>query len=385
MKFHSMAETHERGLPPIVLYDRYLLLAVIALLGLGLLMVASTSIVISTRSFGQPFHYLLRQLVYLFLGIGLAACIFRIPLAYWQKISMGLLLVSIILLTLVLIHGIGREVNGSMRWLGFGPIGLQVSELAKLAAIIYLADYLVRRDNEVRTRFSGFLKPLCLLGLVALLLLREPDFGAATVILATTLGMLFLAGARLWQFALLLSGIGVTFATLAITSPYRMLRLTTFLNPWATQYAGGYQLTQSLIAFGRGGWFGVGLGESVQKLFYLPEAHTDFMFAVLTEELGLIGGLVVIALFTIVIARMLHIGRKAFVENHRFAAYLAYGFSLELALQVMINIGVNTGVLPTKGLTLPLMSYGGSSLLMMCAMLAILLRIDYEIRAAAYG
>lgn len=380
-----MAETHEHGIAPIVLYDRYLLLATIGLLLFGLLMVASTSIVISERTYGQPFHYLFRQLFYLTLGLGLAIFIFRIPIDFWQKVGSVLLALSLVLLTLVLLHGIGREVNGSMRWLGIGPFGLQVSEFAKLAVIIYLAGYLVRRDVEVRTHVSGFLKPLFLLGVVALLLLREPDFGAATVIMATSMGMLFLAGVRLWQFAILFGGVIAALATLAITSPYRMARLTTFLNPWASQYDSGYQLTQSLIAFGRGSWFGVGLGESVQKLFYLPEAHTDFLFAVLTEELGLVGSLVVIALFAVVVMRALQIGRKAYLEKQHFAAYIAYGFGLELAMQVMINIGVNAGVLPTKGLTLPFMSYGGSSLLMMCCMIAILLRIDYEARIATFG
>jgi len=381
----SMAETYERGIAPIVLYDRYLLIAVGGLLALGVLMVASTSIVISERQFGGPFHFLLHQLFYLALGIGLGIYIFRISLEAWQKMGMALLLISVGLLTLVLIHGIGRQVNGSMRWLGIGPFGIQVSEFAKLAAVIYLGGYLVRHEKAVRTKVSGFLKPILLLGFVAMLLLREPDFGAATVILVTALGVLFLAGVRLWQFGVLLGAVVAAMAGLAVASPYRMERLTTFLNPWATQFDSGYQLTQSLIAFGRGGWFGVGLGDSVQKLFYLPEAHTDFLFAVLTEELGLIGSIAVLVLFAVVVVRALQIGRRAYLENRHFAAFLAYGFSLEIALQVLINVGVNTGVLPTKGLTLPLMSYGGSSLLMMCATIAILLRIDYESRITAFG
>lgn len=384
-KPRSMAETHDQGMPAIVLYDRYLLLATAALLAFGLLMVASTSIVISERTFGQPFHYLFRQLAFLLVGISLATCVFRVPLRYWQQNGPTFLLISLVLLTLVLIPGIGREVNGSMRWLGFRGFGIQVSEFAKLAVIIYLAGYLVRRDKEVRTQISGFLKPLGLLGLVALLLLREPDFGAASVILATSLGMLFLAGVRLWQFAVLLGTVVAAFSMLAITSPYRMARLTSFLNPWVTQYDSGYQLTQSLIAFGRGGWLGVGLGESVQKLFYLPEAHTDFLFAVLTEELGFIGGMIVILLFGLVVFRALKIGRTAYIEQRHFAAYIAFGFGIELAMQVMINIGVNMGVLPTKGLTLPFMSYGGSSLLMMCVVAALLLRVDYESRLAGFG
>lgn len=385
MNSFRMAETHEQGLPNIVLYDRYLLFAAAALLGLGLLMVASTSIVVSERQFGEPFHFLTRQLIFLLVGLSGAVIIFRTNLEILQKYSTSFLLLSLLLLIIVLIHGMGREVNGSMRWLGLGLFGIQPSEFAKIAVIIYLAGYLVRREKEVRTQLSGFLKPLLLLAVVCLLLLREPDFGAATVILITSLGVLFLAGVRLWQFALLLAIVVVMFAGLAIASPYRLLRLTTFLNPWASQFDSGYQLTQSLIAFGRGGWFGLGLGDSVQKLFYLPEAHTDFLFAVLTEELGLVGGLIVIGLFAIIVIRSLQIARRNYLEGRLFPAYLAYGFSLEIALQVMINIGVNTGVLPTKGLTLPLMSYGGSSLLMMCALIAMLLRIDYESRLASFG
>lgn len=385
MNSPKMAQTFERGLPPIVLYDRYLLLATIALLVFGLLMVASTSIVIADRLYHQPFHFLFRQIAYLTLGIILGFFVFKIKTKAWQQLGMILLFISLLLLILVLVPKLGREVNGSMRWLGIGPLGIQVSEFAKIAIIIYLADYLVRHDKEVRTRISGFIKPLILLGIVAILLLREPDFGATSVIVATSLGMLFLAGVRLWQFAVLFGFVIVSMATIAISSPYRMARLTSFLNPWARQFDTGYQLTQSLIAFGRGGWFGVGLGESVQKLFYLPEAHTDFLFAVLTEELGLVGGICVLILFGVVVWRALAIGRKAYAENRHFGAYLAYGFGIELALQVLINIGVNAGVLPTKGLTLPFMSYGGSSLLMMCVVVAILLRIDYESRLLAFG
>jgi cell division protein FtsW len=251
--------------------------------------------------------------------------------------------------------------------------------------IVYLAGYLLRQEKQVQNQIRGFLKPLMVLAVITFLLLREPDFGAATVILLTSLGMLFLAGVRIWQFVILLVGVAVILVILAISSPYRLARLTTFLNPWANQFDSGYQLTQSLIAFGRGGWFGVGLGESIQKLFYLPEAHTDFLFAVLSEELGLIGGLFMICLFSLLVFRALHIGKRCFNSGQRFSAYLAYGIGLNIALQVMINIGVNTGVLPTKGLTLPLMSYGGSSLLITCIMLALLLRIDYEYRLIQFG
>jgi len=381
----EMTQTPGSGLASIAFYDRYLLLASFALLILGLLMVASTSSVISDRQYGQPFHYFIHQLLYLVLGIGLGAFVFRFPVSVWEENSNILLIVGLLLLVLVLVPGVGRQVNGSMRWLGIGPVGGQVSEFAKIAVIIYMGSYLVRRAKEVQTQIRGFLKPLLLLGLVSILLLREPDFGATTVILVTCLGMLFLAGVRWWQFAVLLGSVGVALATLAISSPYRLLRLTSFLNPWAKQFDSGYQLTQSLIAFGRGGWFGVGLGDSVQKLFYLPEAHTDFLFAVMTEELGLIGGLIIIGLFMLVVGRAFMIGRKAYLGNRLFSAYVAYGIGLDLALQAMINIGVNMGVLPTKGLTLPFMSYGGSSLLMVCVGVALLLRIDYELRLSEFG
>lgn len=369
----------------ITFYDRYLVFSIFTLLAFGLLMVASTSIVISERQYGQAFHYFFHQIFYLALGIGTGAVIFQIKIEYWKQISLTLLVLSIGLLLLVLLPGIGRQVNGSMRWLGFGPFGLQVSEFVKLTLIIYLAGYLVRQEKQVQTQIRGFLKPLIVLGIITFLLLREPDFGAATVILLTSLGMLFLAGVRIWQFAILFTTVVLILGILAISSPYRLAHLTTFLNPWANQFDSGYQLTQSLIAFGRGGWFGVGLGESIQKLFYLPEAHTDFLFAVLTEELGLIGGLLMILLFSILVWRALCIGQRCFNAGQRFSAYLAYGIGLNIALQVMINIGVNMGVLPTKGLTLPLMSYGGSSLLITCMMLSLLLRIDYEYRLGKFG
>lgn len=379
-----MSKTNNPDVTSIVLYDRWLLVVIATLLAFGLLMVASTSIVISEHQYGQSFHFF-HQLFYLILGIAAGIIVVQIKTPYWQQISLALLILSIGLLFLVLLPGIGRQVNGSMRWLSFGPFGLQVSEFVKLTMIVYLAGYLVRQEKQVQNQIRGFLKPLMVLVVITFLLLREPDFGAATVILVTSLGMLFLAGVRIWQFIVLLTGVAVILGILAVSSPYRLARLTTFLNPWANQFDSGYQLTQSLIAFGRGGWFGVGLGESIQKLFYLPEAHTDFLFAVLTEELGLIGGLFMILLFSLLVWRALYIGYRCFSIGQRFSAYLAYGIGLNIALQVMINIGVNTGVLPTKGLTLPLMSYGGSSLLMICIMLALLLRIDHEYRLVQFG
>lgn len=362
------------------IYDRYLFFAAMSLILIGLLMVASSSIVISEQYFHQPFHYLLRQSTYLTLGLLLALIILRIPMHFWETISSLLLVASMILLVLVLIPGLGHSVNGSMRWLGIPSFRLQVSEVAKLAIIVYMAGYIVRHREQVRERFIGFLKPMIIIVVIMGLLLKEPDFGAVVVILMTVLGMMFLAGVRLWQFATLLSVAAGFTAVLAVSSPYRLARLTSFLDPWANQFDSGYQLTQSLIAFGRGSWFGVGLGESIQKLFYLPEAHTDFLFAVLAEELGLVGVLLVIFLFALLVQRSFLIARRALRSGQIFSAYISYGFGLLLGFQAMINMGVNVGILPTKGLTLPLMSYGGSSMLVNCIIIAILLRVDYESR-----
>ncbi len=385
MNKKSMAMIHQRGKKLPALYDKWLLLAVLSLMALGLMMVASSSITISYKMFNTPFHFLIKQAVYLLVGLGVAFAVLRIEINAWKKISAQLLIISFILLVLVLIPGIGRQINGSMRWIGVGPIGMQISELVKLFMIIYIAGYLVRRGDEVRQQVSGFIKPMLVLGILSLLLLKQPDFGAAVVIIVTALGMMFLAGVRLWQYVVLIALVALALAAIAIASPYRMHRLTAFINPWAHPFQDGYQLTQSLIAFGRGGWQGVGLGESVQKLFYLPEAHTDFIFAVLAEELGLIGMLVTIALFVLLVFRCFAVGKKAQLLEKNFAAFVAYGIGFWIALQMLINIGVNSGILPTKGLTLPLISYGGSSLIVMCITLAILIRIDYENRLTHYG
>lgn len=369
----------------VALYDRFFLVLVACLLAIGILMVASASMVISERQYHQPFHYLSRQILYLGLGFVVVLVIIRIPTKFWQRMSVPMVLLALVLLVVVLIPYIGRSVNGSRRWIGFGPISLQVSEYVKMAVILYVAGFLVRRQEEVRTQFSGFIKPMCLFGIVAVLLLLEPDFGATAVIGCTVLGMLYLAGARLWIFLVFLAVFAALFVLLIVAAPYRLERLTTFVNPWATAFGSGYQLTQSLIAFGRGGWFGVGLGNSVQKLFYLPEAHTDFLFAVLAEELGLIAVLSVIGVYALLIWRILKMGRAAQLLQRLFSAYTAYGFALWLGMQVFVNIGVNAGMLPTKGLTLPLISYGGSSLLIDCIAIGILLRIDYETRVSNKG
>lgn len=379
---------NQRGKPvsrPISLYDKCLISVVIGLLIIGLMMVASSSVMISTKYFHQPFHFLIRQTCYLFAGLMIALIVIRTDSSFWERISMPMLIVCLLMLLIVLIPGIGRTVNGSRRWLALGPIGIQVSEMAKLAIIFYLSGYLVRQQQSVSERIVGFIKPMLILVLVSVLLLREPDFGATVVISGTVMAMLFLAGVKLRYYIGLMLMVMVALAFMAVSSPYRLARLTAFLDPWADQYNSGYQLTQSLIAFGRGGWFGAGLGESIQKLLYLPEAHTDFLFAVLAEELGLVGILMVIILYTILVIRGMTIAYNAYVQERLFASYTAYGLTFWLGLQATINMGVNSGLLPTKGLTLPLMSYGGASMIINCVVIALLLRIDHENRWQSLG
>ncbi|MFO7276621.1 MAG: putative lipid II flippase FtsW [Pseudomonadota bacterium] len=351
---------------------------VLALTLLGLVMVTSASISIASKETGDAFLYLERQLLLTVIGAACAAIVLCVPTALIERLSMPLLLVALLLLLAVLVPGLGHEVNGSRRWLRLAGFGFQVSELARVLVLVYLASYAVRRESELRETLAGLARPLGVLTLAALLLLLEPDFGAATVLFATGFGVLFLAGAKLRYMigAMLLAAAG--FATLAVTSSYRMRRLLAFLDPWADPYNSGFQLTQSLIAIGRGEWFGVGLGESVQKLFYLPEAHTDFLFAVLAEELGLVGVAVTLALFLALVWRSFFIARLAADAGLKFPAYLAAGFGLWLGIQAFINIGVNMGVLPTKGLTLPLMSYGRSSLIVTLAWVGLLLRVYHE-------
>jgi cell division protein FtsW len=296
----------------------------------------------------------------------------------WERLSQALLVVALAMLLVVLVPGLGEVVNGGRRWLRLAGVSFQVSELARVLVLIYVASYAARRQDELRETFTGLLKPLLLLALVAVLLLGEPDFGAATVLFATGFGMLFIAGARLRYVIVLTAVAGAVFALLAVTSAYRLRRLTGFLDPWAHAYSSGFQLTQSLIAIGRGKWFGVGLGDSVQKLFYLPEAHTDFLFAVLAEELGLLGVLLTLGLFVALIWRAFYIARLASQAGLDFQSYLAAGFALWIGIQAFINIGVNMGVLPTKGLTLPLMSYGRSSLIVTLVWVGMLLRVHHE-------
>lgn len=380
----SSAEARQMIAPP-ALYDKWFVFATISIVLMGMLMMTSASIVVSDKQLHQPFYFLVKQLVYLTLGIVLGSAVVQIDTRYWEKMGGYLLVMVMMMLALVLIPGIGHSVNGSARWIGYGPFSFQVSELTKFSIVIFMAGYLVRRNAEIRTQLSGFLKPMVVLGTIAILLLREPDFGATVVVTATSMAMMFLAGMRLRDFAALFLLVVSALAVIAVSAPYRIARLTSFLNPWDRPFDTGYQLTQSLIAFGRGGWFGVGLGKSIQKMFYLPEAHTDFLFAVVAEELGLVGMFLVIGLFVLLVVRIFHIGKQAQSLNRHYAGFLAYGFGSWLAIQFIVNIGVNAGLLPTKGLTLPLMSYGGSSVLVNCIVIAVLLRIDHENRLTAMG
>ena len=366
--------------PSMLTADYWLLGTAVALLILGLIMVGSSSVSIAESKLGEPFYYLWRQLMFTGVGLLVAFVVIRIPMRIWQELGPALVIVSLLLLIMVFVPGLGRTVNGSTRWIAVGGFNLQASEFVKLFMVLYLAGYLVRHTEAVRTSFAGFLRPLGLLMIMMMLLLLEPDFGAAAVLICTAMAMMWLGGVRVSQFMLLILAVGAASALLVYTSEYRMQRLTAFLNPWADPFNSGFQLTQALIAFGRGEWFGVGLGGSVQKLFYLPEAHTDFLFAVMAEELGLVGVLAVITMFTILIYRALVIGRRAENRERPFSGYVAYGLGIWIGLQAFINIGVNMGVLPTKGLTLPFMSYGGSSVLVMCIVIAMLVRIDFETR-----
>ncbi len=361
-------------------FDRSLLFATGALMFIGLIMVCSASITIADSMTGQPLYYFIRQLVFAVAGLGVAWAVVSVRLAVWQRIAPQLLMFGVFMLVLVLIPGIGREVNGASRWLPLGPVNLQVAEVIKLFAILYIADYLQRHHGQLHTSFLKVLAPLMLLGVAALLLLLQPDMGSMVVIMSTVLAMLFLGGARLDVFAALIAVMVALFAMLVWVAPYRLERLQSFMDPWADPFGSGFQLTQALIAFGRGDWLGVGLGSSMQKLFYLPEAHTDFLYSILAEELGLVGALAVIVLFFIFIWRALAIGRAAELAGQVFGAQVAYGIGIWLGMQACVNIGVNMGALPTKGLTLPLMSYGGSSLVIVCVAIALLFRVDMETR-----
>jgi cell division protein FtsW len=359
--------------------DPVLLAIAVTLLFGGMVILASASISISDNTENDPFYYVGRQAIAAFLG-GVAgfACLF-IPMRVWSNIGPLMLLLGLALLLIVLLPGVGHTVNGSTRWLRVGSLNLQVSEPVRLCLMIYLAGYLVRRNKCLREEFTGFLRPMVVLSVACVLLLAEPDFGAAIVLLTTALAMLFVAGARFRDFLIFFGVAVIAMVALAVTSPYRLERMTGFLDPWSDPYDSGFQLTQSLIAIGRGEWLGVGLGNGVQKLFYLPEAHTDFVFAVFAEEFGLFGSLVLIALFLGLLMRICALAMRAASADRFFEAYLAVGIGTWLGLQTFINIGVNMGLLPTKGLTLPLISYGRSSLIVAMVSIGLLLRIHHEL------
>jgi len=369
-------------------YDSALIWVTVLLLGFGMVMVYSASIAIAEASRvtgNSAVYYLSRHAAYVLVSLVAGGLVFQVPLRIWQRVAPILFVFGLVLLTLVLIPGIGREVNGSRRWLPLGFANLQPSELMKVCAVLYAADYTVRKAAFMHSLRKGFLPMAGVMLLTGGLLLREPDFGAFAVITVIAMGILFLGGMNWRLFAGLIVMLLIGFLLLIWSSPYRMQRVVGFMDPWADPYGKGYQLSHALIAFGRGEWFGVGLGASVEKLFYLPEAHTDFLLAVIAEELGFVGVLTLTLLFAWIVWRAFAIGRRASDLERPFPALVAQGIGLWIGVQVIINMGVNMGVLPTKGLTLPLLSFGGSAILATCCALAVLLRIDWENRQIMRG
>ena len=363
--------------------DYWLLGACLCLLGLGLVMNASASSAVSAaHNGGNHYYYFIRHVIYVAAGLVAGAACLLVPVQRWQQWSWPLLIVALVLLVLVYVPGIGHEVNGSKRWLNLRVFNLQSSELAKLFMVFFIAGYLVRHQVELERKLFGFVKPLLVLLLFAALIYAEPDFGATTVMVGSVVVMIFLAGTSMKVAAPLLVILGTLGWFFVTAESYRLERITSFTDPFRDQFGSGYQLSQALIAFGRGEIFGVGLGNSVQKQFYLPEAHTDFVFAVLAEELGMVGAILTVLLLTFVCLRALRLGRKAQLAGQAFAAYCAYGIAMMWTGQAFSNIGVNAGLLPTKGLTLPFISYGGSSLMVCCVSLAVLVRIEWEMRQA---
>ncbi|GGE67201.1 putative lipid II flippase FtsW [Streptosporangium jomthongense] len=354
-----------------------LVISAVALLILGIVMISSASMDIAAETMGNSYHYVIRQLMFAVMGCMLALVSVNVPVAWWEKSGWLLLGIGLLVLALVLTP-LGRTVNGSTRWIPFGLFNVQVSEVAKLCLIAYLAGYVVRRRDELLNTWPGFLKPLAVLGVASALLVIQPDFGATVVLVTAAAGMIFLSGVRLSRFVPLIAVLTALGVVLVLTQPYRLKRVVSYLDPWKDQFDTGYQLTQSLIAFGRGEWTGVGLGNSIQKLFFLPEAHTDFIFAIIAEEFGLLGALLVLGLFTVLVVSGFVIARRAEKARMPFAACFAYGITLLIGLQAGINMAVSTGLLPTKGLTLPLVSYGGSSLMISCVCIGILARVEME-------
>jgi cell division protein FtsW len=369
-------------------YDQLLFWAVMILLGIGLVMVYSASIAIAEARSAvghEGTYYLIRQAVFITVSLVAAYVTFQISMDWWQKMSPYLFLAAIALLILVLIPGVGRNINGSQRWLSLFVINLQPSEFMKLFAAMYVTDYAVRKSAQMDSIVNGFFPMVAVMFLVGFLLLREPDFGALAVVATISISILWLAGINIWIFIGLITVLPVAVYFLIVSSSYRLQRVIGFMDPWADPFGKGYQLSHALIAFGRGEWIGVGLGASVEKLLYLPEAHTDFLFAVIAEELGFVGVFVVLSLFAWIVIRAFGIGKEAIANERHYSALLAQGIGVWIGVQAIINIGVNMGLLPTKGLTLPLLSYGGSGLLANCIAMAVLLRIDYENRLIQKG
>jgi cell division protein FtsW len=358
--------------------DNMLLLVCISLLLIGYVMVTSASLHLGMKMTGSMSYYPVRQLVHIGIGLLFAGVVLTVPMQRWEKLNSSLFIASLGLLLIVFIPGLGVKVNGSIRWLSIAGIRIQVSEVTKVCAAIYMAGYITRHFKDIQQSAFGVFKPLLLFMVASVLLLLEPDFGSTVVIMVIAMGTLFLAGARLKQFAILFSLVALAAAFLVYFFPYRLVRVTSFINPWADPLKTGFQLVQALISFGRGEWLGVGLGSGVQKLFYLPEAHTDFLFSVIAEELGLLGVVIVIGLFSMLIWRTFFIAALAEQAGQKFSAYLAYGLGIWFGFQTFVNIGVNMGILPTKGLTLPLMSYGGGSMIVMCVSIALLFRVYAE-------
>jgi cell division protein FtsW len=349
------------------------------LISIGLVMVASASIDFAVVTYDDPWYFVRRHIFYLVLAFFASLIMLLIPTAFWKKYGWMLFFVSVFLLLIVLIPGVGKRVNGSQRWLQLGPLTFQVSELVKFFSIIFFSSYLANSQYFLQTQWRELFKPLLMLVFLMWLLLMEPDFGGAVVLAVTIGGMLFLAGAKLWQcMLLLLSGVSILGALIWFT-PYRMKRLAVFMDPWKDQFDGGYQLTQSLIAFGRGEWFGLGLGNSIQKMLYLPESHTDFVFSIYAEEQGFIGILILLIVFVVLIRHILGIAKKAMQRDDTFITLIVFGIATLFSFQVILNVGVASGFFPTKGLTLPFISYGGSSLIVNCLLIALLLRIDYDL------
>jgi len=363
-------------------YDRSIMVAAGALAAFGVIMVASSSIATADGQHLGPFYFVIRHLVFLALGLGLGVIVARTELDWFERNAFGLLLLAVVLLLLVFVPGLGARINGARRWIKLGISSFQSVEAVKLMFIVYLASYLVRHQESVQSDLFGVVKPVGVAGVLVVLLLAQPDFGSSALIIAVTVGMVWLGGARMRNLFYLSLPLLPAIAWIATTSDYRVKRLTSFLNPWEHPFDDGFQLTQALIAIGRGEWLGVGLGGSVQKLFYLPEAHTDFILAVIGEEFGFVGIFGVLALFGWLVTRALMLGLQAVEQRQRFAGCCAFGIGLCIGLQALVSVGVNMGVLPTKGLTLPLISSGGSSVMMTCVMVAFLLRISYEVSRA---